>query len=128
MADDRQALGRGAEAIAAAFLARAGLEIVDRNHRTPRGEVDLVCREAGLLVFVEVRARSSDALGDPAETVDRRKARRVTAAAADWALAHGGLEQSARFDVVSVVVEPGAPPRVTHYRDAFDADGGPGLP
>ncbi len=123
----RRERGREAEDAAAAWLARRGFEILDRNHATRRGEVDLVCREGDVLCFVEVRSRASRAQGEPAETVDRAKARRVVHAATDWALRHGGLDRAIRFDVVSVLVLPGGPD-VTLYRNAFDADGGPGFP
>ena len=123
----RRERGRGAEAVAAAFLARQGFVILERNHTTRRGEVDLVCTEGDVLCFVEVRSRASRAFGDPVETVDRGKARRVVSAATDWAMRHGGLDRAIRFDVVSVIAAPGAAPEVALYRGAFDADGGPGL-
>ncbi len=101
------------------------MEILARNHSVRRGEVDLVCREGEVLCFVEVRSRSSDAQGGPEETVDRRKARRVVAAATDWALRNGGLERSIRFDVVAITFRAEGP-RIEHFRSAFDADGRPG--
>jgi putative endonuclease len=123
----RRALGCAAEALAAAFLAGEGYEILDRNHATREGEVDLVCREGSVLCFVEVRSRTSDAQGGPEETVGPRKARRVVRAATDWALRHDALEQEIRFDVVAVTfADDGAAPRVDLYRRAFDADGLPG--
>jgi putative endonuclease len=122
---DRRARGREAEDLAAAFLRDRGFEILDRNHAIPRGEVDLVCREGEVLCFVEVRSRGSEAQGGPEETVGRRKARRVVAAATDWALRHGALEDAIRFDVVAVTFVGGAP-RIEHFRAAFDADGAPG--
>lgn len=122
----RRARGREAEALAAAWLARQGFEILDRNHAIRQGEVDLVCRERDVLCFVEVRSRTSDAQGGPEETVGRRKARRVVAAATHWALAHGGLEQAIRFDVVAVTFGDGEP-TLELFRDAFDASGSPGM-
>lgn len=122
----RRERGREAEDAAAAFLARQGYVVLARNHATRRGEVDLVCREGAVLCFVEVRSRTSRAQGDPAETVDRAKARRVVHAATDWALRHGGLERAIRFDVVAVVLGPGGP-ELTLHRNAFDADGGEGF-
>lgn len=118
--------GRAAEALAAAFLEAEGFEILARNHRTRRGEVDLVCREGEVLCFVEVRSRASLAQGGPEETVDQAKARRVVAAATDWALRNGGLERAIRFDVVAVTDAP-AGPSLTLFRAAFDGDGKPGL-
>ncbi|HET7826492.1 MAG TPA: YraN family protein [Anaeromyxobacter sp.] len=122
---DRRARGREAEDLAAAFLRDRGFEILDRNHAIPRGEVDLVCREGEVLCFVEVRSRGSEAQGGPEETVGRRKARRVVAAATDWALRHAAMEHTIRFDVVAVTFADGAP-RIEHFRAAFDADGAPG--
>jgi putative endonuclease len=122
----RRERGREAEDLAAAWLARRGFEILDRNHATRRGEVDLVCREGDVLCFVEVRSRASRAQGEPVETVDGAKARRIAHAATDWALRHGGLDRAIRFDVVSVVAGP-AGPEIALYRNAFDADGGAGF-
>lgn len=122
----RIARGRAAEALAASWLVGQGLEVLDRNHRCPAGEVDLVCREGEALVFVEVRSRTSEAQGGPEETVGRRKARRVVAAATDWALRNGGLERVIRFHVVAVTFSDGDEARLELFRDAFDADGRPG--
>ncbi len=123
--DGRMARGREAEALAAAWLAARGFEVLDRNHRCARGEVDLVCREGEALTFVEVRSRTSEAQGGPEETVGRRKARRVVLAATDWALRNGGLDRTIRFHVVAVTFG-GPAPRVELFRDAFDGDGQPG--
>jgi putative endonuclease len=71
-----------------------------------------------------VRSRGRLDYGSPAASVDVRKARRVIAAATDWALRHGGLEQDMRFDVVSVDLSGGAP-RFELFRGAFDAAGHP---
>ena len=124
--DGRRALGRRAEALAARVLAKEGYEIVDRNHAIRRGEVDLVCREGGVLCFVEVRSRSSGAQGGPEETIGRRKALRVVAAATDWAARHDALDGAIRFDVVAVTFEDGEP-RLELHRGAFDANGEVGL-
>ncbi len=123
----RRARGREAEALAAAFLEARGVEILARTHAVRQGEVDLVARDGEVLCFVEVRSRTSEAQGGPEETVDRAKARRVVAAATDWAARNGGLDRDIRFDVVAVTLLEGAPPRIEHFRGAFDADGQPGL-
>ena len=117
-----RARGQGAEAAAAAWLERRGYRVLARNHRSRRGEVDLVCREGATLCFVEVRSRSRLDYGSPAASVTAAKARRVVAAATEYALAHGGLEQAMRFDVVAVDLS-GEEPAFTLIRGAFDADG-----
>lgn len=123
---DRRARGKEAEDLAAAFLRERGFEVLARNHAIRRGEVDLVCREGDVLCFVEVRSRTSEAQGGPEETVGTTKARRVVAAATDWAMRNGGLDRAIRFDVVAVTFGDGAP-RIEHFRAAFDGDGRPGL-
>jgi putative endonuclease len=122
---DRRARGREAEGLAAAFLEARGFEILARNHAVKRGEVDLVAREGEVLCFVEVRSRTSQAQGGPEETIGAAKARRVVAAATDWATRNGGLDRDIRFDVVAVTLVEGEPARIEHFRGAFDADGRP---
>ena len=98
--------------------------VVDRNHSTRNGEVDLVCREGGVLCFVEVRSRAGGTHGEPEESVDRRKALRVVAAATDWARRHGALDDDIRFDVLAVTGDADTP-TFELFPGAFDATGGP---
>lgn len=121
---EARARGAAAEALAADWLAARGYRVLARNHRARRGEVDLVCRHEEALVFVEVRSRSREDYGTPAESVTVAKARRVVAAAADYAVRHGGLDQPMRFDVVAVRWEQDGP-RLELWRNAFDAQGRP---
>ncbi len=121
---DRRARGRAAEDAVASWLVAQGYEVLARNQATRRGEVDLVCREGGALCFVEVRSRSRLDYGSPAASVNVAKARRVVAAATEWAMRHGGLEQEMRFDVVAVDLSRGAA-RFELIRGAFDGSGRP---
>ena len=123
--NERNRRGREGEDLAAGHLAGLGWELIARNHRCPQGEVDLILRAGKEIHFVEVRSRTGEAKGAPEESVGRTKARRVVAAATDWARQNGGLHQRFRFDVVAVTFG-GGDPRVVLFRDAFDADGGPG--
>jgi putative endonuclease len=114
--------GRRSEELAAEWLVGQGFKIVARNHMAKRGEVDLVCREGDTLCFVEVRSRRSDRFGSAGATVNRHKARRVVAAATDWAMRNGGLDRRIRFDIVGVDLSA-TQPRLELHRGAFDADG-----
>ena len=69
MSDARRALGQAAEEAAARFLRRAGLAVVERNVRFADGEIDLVCRDAGVVVFVEVKCRRATWGDAPAAAV-----------------------------------------------------------
>ena len=73
MADPRHSLGRQAEEAAAAFLERAGLTVVERNVRFPLGELDLVCRDGRVWVFVEVKCRQARWGDAPTFTEKARK-------------------------------------------------------
>jgi putative endonuclease len=118
----RRDRGRQAEALAERYLGGLGYRTLARNHATRQGEVDLVCREGDVICFVEVRSRTSAAQGSPLETVGATKARRVVAAATDWASRNGALEKPLRFDVVGVLLD-GREPRFELVRGAFDATG-----
>jgi putative endonuclease len=115
-------IGRRAEDLAADWLTRRGYVVLARNHATRQGEVDLVCRAGGVLCFVEVRSRAGSTHGTPEETVDRRKALRVVAAATDWARRHGALDDDIRFDVLAMTGSA-SDPAFQLFEGAFDASG-----
>jgi putative endonuclease len=102
-----QETGRAAEEAAARFLEARGLQLVERNYRCRRGEIDLVMRDGETVIFVEVRYRRSGRFGSGAESVDGRKQARLLAAALHYAQARGLHASPMRFDVVSVSGEPG---------------------
>lgn len=93
--------GAAAENLAAAFLEQEGLRILERNYRCRFGEIDLVARSGRLLIFVEVRARSSERFGGAAGSITGAKRRRLVAAARHYLATHR-VEGACRFDVVLV--------------------------
>jgi putative endonuclease len=109
--------GAAAERLAAAFLARHGLEVVQANYRCRFGEIDLVLRDGDTIVFVEVRLRASDRYGGAAYSVDRRKQARLVAAARLWLA--GKKDLPCRFDVV--LMDRLDASRIEWIRDAFSA-------
>ena len=108
--------GISAESRAAAFLVAKGFRILARRWRCPLGEIDIVARRRGLLVFVEVKAR--ERLDDAAWSVTERQRTRIAAAAEVW-LAQNPDDRirDIRFD--AMLVAPGRIPR--HITAAFDA-------
>lgn len=99
----RKDVGDFGEAAAAAYLEAQGYEILCRNYRTPAGELDLVARQGGCLVFAEVKTRSTVNYGLPAEAVGWRKQAHMRQAAARW-LEDSPFEGEMRFDVLEVLV------------------------
>jgi putative endonuclease len=116
---DRQALGRWGEDLAVRHLEAEGLEMVARNWRCREGELDLVARDSGVLVFVEVKTRTSARFGVPAEAVTPHKAARIRRLSQRWlAEVRPPYAAELRFDVVSVLRTAGLP-EVLHLRGAF---------
>ncbi|MDO3378815.1 YraN family protein [Geoalkalibacter halelectricus] len=114
----RQSLGRWGEECAGAFLEEQGFELLERNVRTPLGEIDLIARQGRTLVFVEVKTRRTTAFGVPQAAVTPRKQRQIIRAA-QWCLGRGcyrGLQP--RFDVVAVLAVASGP-RIEHIVNAF---------
>lgn len=94
-ATNRRRLGRLGEEAAVAALRSRGYRILERNVRLRRGEVDVIAEEHGDLVFVEVKARRSEAYGTPAEAVSPRKQRAVAALAAAYCIRRGSASAPA---------------------------------
>jgi len=95
--------GRGAQAedLAAAFLQRAGLELVERNYRCRFGEIDLIARDGAALVFVEVRMRTSERFGGAAASINAAKRTRLLRTARHY-LAGIARAPQCRFDALLV--------------------------
>jgi putative endonuclease len=119
MAAAKDVLGRRGEDIAAAHLQARGLVILERNWRCRLGELDLIATDSRRLVVCEVKTRSAGRFGPPAAAVDRRKRARIRQATQAWLSAHRVPWCEIRFDVLSVVAEPGRPVEVRHYEAAF---------
>lgn len=116
------ARGADAENLAAAFLERAGLKLVERNYRCRFGEIDLIARDGATLVFVEVKTRDGHEFGDAAEAITGWKRRRLVRIALDYMMRHQLSDCPCRFDVVSIHIDSGAPV-IALFQNAFDAPG-----
>ena len=115
----RQRRGRQGEDLAARWYSEHGYEIVARNWRSRQGEIDLVATSAGIVVFCEVKARTSDRFGTPAEAVTRDKQRRIRRLAREWLAQTRTRAPRVRFDVVSVRLGARTGPVVEVVTNAF---------
>lgn len=113
-------IGERGELRAAEYLQNKGFYILERNYRTRRGEIDLICADDRYLVFVEVKTRSSTSFGMPCEAVTSVKQRKLVLAAQQWLYNHP-TELQPRFDVVEILVSPDRSTcRIRHIPDAFE--------
>lgn len=116
--NQRKQLGQEGENMAAQFLTDKGFEIVARNHREGRTEIDIIAQKEKLLVFVEVKARSSASHGYPEEAVSAAKAARIVAAAEQY-ISKTNWQGLIRFDIVSILVHKQQLQEILHLEDAF---------
>jgi putative endonuclease len=118
--DPRRDLGAAGERLAAAHLQRLGYAIVERNHRTRWGEIDLIAHARDTLVFVEVKTRRSGAgTGSPFDAVGARKQAQVRRMAAAWLVRviDRPHAEALRFDVIGVTVDAAGRLRALEHRE-----------
>ena len=116
MAESHNTGGQG-EAIAAAYLASEGWEILETNWHSNHHEADIIARKDDLLVIVEVKTRTTDYFGSPESFVSRVKQRRLVKTANHF-ISMNGLDLEVRFDIISIVMQSPRP-RLKHIEDAF---------
>jgi len=115
----RQSLGRWGEQLAAQYLQGQGYEILDRNVRTDFGELDLVARLAEIMVFVEVKTRTTSEYGMPEESITRQKAAHLLNSGRAYLLMHNITEVDWRIDLIAVIKLEGQPPVLRHIENAI---------
>ena len=118
MEQKRYDKGIRGEVEARAFLEAKGMAFVRSRYRAAGGEIDLVMREGGTLVFVEVKYRPAGHLGDGLRSVTQDKRRRLWRAATAYLASCGRMDIPARVDVVEITADG-----ITHIPNAFIADG-----
>jgi putative endonuclease len=119
MSNARVDLGKSGEDLACVELERRGYAIVARRYRRHSGELDIVARDGGTVVFVEVKTRGNHRFGPAASAVHAIKRRRMVGVALDYVARHRLTSLPCRFDVVSIHLERGRPV-VEVFKNAFD--------
>ncbi|MBI4496080.1 MAG: YraN family protein [Deltaproteobacteria bacterium] len=119
MKTDRLALGKKGEELAVAQLKRLKYKILERNFKCLFGEMDIIARDGGTLVFVEVKTRSGPEFGGAAAAVNERKQRQLSRVALAYLAQKNLKDAPARFDVIAVEMAP-PPPRLEVIQNAFE--------
>lgn len=112
-------LGERGEDLARRFLRGKGYRVLARNYRCPFGEIDLIARDGGTVVFVEIKGRSSERYGSPLGAVTSAKQRRLALAARHYLASCSMNLARTRFDVVGILWGAGGKGECTLVRDAF---------
>jgi putative endonuclease len=109
--------GKKGEELATKYLEDKGFEIVERNYRWKRYEIDLIIKKEKFLIFVEVKTKTNTSFGFPEAEVTTRKANQVMAAAEEYVYTTG-WKQEIRFDIIAIIIK-GDFVQIEHILDAF---------
>tara|TARA_R110002050_G_scaffold244268_1_gene380902 strand:- start:60542 stop:60904 length:363 start_codon:yes stop_codon:yes gene_type:complete len=114
---DHNELGTLGEEMAANYLAKKGYEILEKNYRFGRDEVDIIAKIEDYIVFVEVKTRANNYLGEPEEAVSRAKQKRIIKVAHHY-LIENDLDNEGRFDIFGIISNQNNE-SINHIIDAF---------
>jgi putative endonuclease len=114
----RQELGKKGEELAENYLRSKGYEILEKNYRRYRGEIDLIAKDDDYLVFIEVKTARSSTFGPAIYRVDQNKKRQLGKIAMAYYQEHDLYDQDSRFDVVTVTFS-GKDQEINHIKNAF---------
>ncbi|MGP1992057.1 YraN family protein [Zobellia laminariae] len=109
--------GKEGEKLAADFLLEKGYEILDKNYRYLKAEIDIIAQKEDVLIIVEVRARSNDQIIPIAETITPKKIK-LLVTAADYYITDNDLDVDVRFDVITILKNPKIF-KIEHLESAF---------
>ena len=118
MTRSRKNIGNLGEEIATKFLQEKAYNIVQRNYRWARGEIDIIARQDNVLVFVEVKTARGNSFGPPENWVDQRKQEQVGMVAEKYLQENGINGMECRFDVIAVELQ-GTKHQIRHIENAF---------
>lgn len=109
--------GKSSEIIASNYLKELGYKILQTNYKNSIGEIDIIAKDGEYIVFVEVKARTSRAFGDPLEAIDERKILKIHNVATMYLKQTRQLDHKCRFDAVSILGRDDY--EIRHIKDAF---------
>ena len=112
--------GNLAENLAADFLIQKNYKILIRNFRYQRAEVDIIAEFEDLIVVIEVKARSYNALIEPQEAVTKKKIKAILLCS-DFFMKENQIDKEVRFDIITVVPNESGKLEINHIEDAFQS-------
>ena len=118
MKQNRRKQGQAGEDLAVEYLLHCGFGILKRNYRYERNEIDIIASDGDEIVFVEVKARSSQEYGSPEEAITPAKENGIRSAAEGYCFESDIENRPCRFDVVALEERNGST-EIRHIRNAF---------
>ncbi len=110
-------LGKKGEQLAVDFLLKNGYDIVERNYRFDKAEVDIIAQKSDILAIIEVKTRSTTDFGNPQDFVKPKQIQRLVKAVDEYIITNR-LDVEVRFDIIAIVKEDKSF-KIEHLEDAF---------
>ena len=110
-------LGKLGEQVAVKELLSKGCQILEQNYRFGRDEVDIIARDKDAIVFIEVKTRENDYLGEPEEAVSKSKQKRIIRVANHYMI-ENDLDLDGRFDIFGIIINQNSQ-KINHIKNAF---------
>jgi putative endonuclease len=120
MPSSYQQKGTRAERLAQNYLSLKGYTILAKNYRSRLGEIDIIAKENGKIVFIEVKAKYSMRFGSPKWAVTYQKQKKLSILALEYLKSTGQSQAEARFDVIAIVYLKDSPPQIELVKNAFE--------
>lgn len=98
-------IGNICEDTAVGFLKECGYKILERNYRTPLGEIDVIAKDGNAIVFIEVKSRSSSLFGPPCLRITKKKKRHIINTALSYLKRYKLIDNESRIDIVSISLD-----------------------
>ena len=112
-----QRVGKWSEQVAVEYLLSRRCDVVGQNVRTPYGEIDIIAKQGGTTLFVEVKTRTSNSMGLPEGSITARKREHMIACAEHYTAEHEIVHW--QIDVISIERKPGMEPVITYFENAI---------
>ena len=116
---NKRSTGSKGEDIACEFLSKLGYKIIERNYRYRHGEIDIIAKDGGIFVFVEVKYRKSLEYGTPDTAITNSKQKQIRKVAEAYLYENEIKDTMCRIDVVAILELPKQKPEINHYMNAF---------
>ena len=116
--NDKSIVGKEGESLAHEFLLNAGYQILEKNYRFSRGEIDIVAEKDNVLIFIEVKTKKFGDFGDPITWVTRKKQKQIGSVAKGYLFEKKIMDKDCRFDVIAIKWQDNAW-KIEHLENAF---------
>lgn len=112
-------IGSRGEKIAVDFLKKKGLQILAKNYRFKKKEIDIIAKDKDTICFIEVKTRTTKEFGLPEEAIMNRKMRNLINLALSYMKRYNFVDYNIRFDVVSIYFLKNNKPKIDYFKNAF---------